>query len=784
MAHPLNVVYVSTYPPRKCGIATFTKDLAGACAGAADVIHRVVALNAGESYDYPPEVQFQIRRDHLEDYRRAAEWINASGASVVSVQHEYGIFGGPAGAHLTELLRAVEKPVVTTMHTVLKEPAPEYEAATRALIELSDAIVVMSETSREILVSRYGAPREKLHLIYHGVPDVSPAESENAKRRLGLDGRFVVLTFGLLSRNKGIETAIEALPPVVARHPHLLYIVLGATHPEVKKYEGESYREGLQCRVRELGIEQHVRFVDQFVELDTLLTYIAASDLYLTPYLHREQAVSGTLSYALAAGKAIISTPYWYAEELLADGRGVLVPFSDPAALSEAMLSLMGDAERLEAVRRAAYAFGRKMLWPEVGKAYAALFDRVAKGPRTAHRGPLAGGAAGRAARGGDGSFFRLPEVKLDHLRRLTDDTGLIQHATRGVPDRNHGYSTDDVGRAVAALMELEGEVPEDEITPLLTRYMSFLHHAQTEDGHFHNFLGYDRVFLDERGSDDTLGRAAWGLGCAVGRRPGNGVGALAHSMLERALEPARAMTSPRAWAYVISGLAAALRQRPEHPGFRSLLEELADRLCALYDATSSPDWHWFENVVTYGNAKMSEALLLAYQVTGNPRYRRTGLATLDFLIGLCWNGEYFDLIGNEGWLERGKAPALFGQQPIDAGYLVEALETAYRVTGEMRYLRFAGAAFAWFLGLNRWGAPLYDEETGAVADGLDADGVSENQGAESIVAFLLALARMRRLSSAEREALSLDGKAPSGHREHAERIGGERNAVEAKQAC
>lgn len=785
MAHPLDVIYVGTYPPRRCGIATFTRDLSQACHGATQGTTRIVALNAAnETYDYPAEVQFEIRRDHIEDYHRAAEWINHSSADVVSIQHEFGIFGGPAGAHLFELLRNVRKPVVTTLHTVLKDPAPEYKQATQELIRCSDVLVVMSRVAQNILVDRYGVPEEKIALIYHGVPDVSPAESEADKRRLGFEGRFVVLTFGLLSENKGIETVIEALPPVVAKRPDLLYVILGATHPEVKKRAGERYREALQQRVKELALQDNVRFIDQFVELDTLLTYISASDLYITPYLHREQVVSGTLSYALAAGKAIISTPYWYAEELLADGRGVLVPFRDPQALSQAILSLIDDPVRMDAVRRAAYDFGRQMLWPEVGKAYAALFDRVIQAPRVP-RNDDAGRFDATVNRNGTSSepaFFHLPEVKLDHLKGLTDDNGLIQHAKFGVPDRRYGYSSDDAGRALAALLELEGQVPEDEVDPLITRYMSFLQYAQTADGHFHNFMNLDRTFRDERGSEDTLGRVIWGLGHVVRRKAQEGVGALAQEMLQRALKPARTLRAPRAWAYTICGLAAALRSQPDNAEYRELLHDLAAKLCDLYDAQSAPDWQWFEDRVTYGNAKMCEALLLAYEMTGEERFKRVGLAALDFLVDLCWNGEYFDLIGNQGWMERGKTPALFGQQPIDAGYLVEACDTAYRLTGEPRYLRFAKAAFAWFLGHNRLAASLYEESTGAVADGLDAHGVSQNQGAESVVCFLLALARIRRRVSPEMHESTVNEISRQTTHSNGAVSGGEVDAVLAKR--
>lgn len=735
MVHQLNVVYLSSYPPRQCGIATFTRDLAAACSAVTKQPPCVVALtNVAEGYDYPADVRCEIYRDQLEDYRRAADFINKSDADVLCIQHEYGLFGGAAGAYLTTLLRNVNKPIVTTLHTVLKDPRPEYEFVTRELIRCSDALVVLSNAAREILISRYGAPKEKVHLIYHGVPDVPCEGSEYAKRALKLEGRLVLLTFGLLSRNKGIETAIEALPRVVKERPDVLYIVLGATHPEVKQHEGEAYRRSLEQRVAELGLAGNVLFVDKFVDLPTLLEYLKACDLYITPYLHREQVSSGTLSYALAMGKAVISTPYWYAEELLADGRGVLVPFRDPEALSEALLTLIADPERLAAIRKAAYAFGRKMLWSEVGKAYVDLFARVRRGWRKQRNGAVTGRAA--AAR-------LLPEIKLDHLLKLTDDTGLIQHAAYGVPDQRHGYSSDDVGRALAALAQLDGMADRDTVVSLMSRYLSFLQYAQTANGHFHNFMGYDRQFQDGQGSEDTLGRVVWGLGCVIRRAPQPNLALLAEELLERALEPVASLRSPRAMAYAVCGLSEAARKRPDRERYGNLLRRLADGLCDLYEACAKPDWRWFEERIAYGNAKMCEALLLAYQVTGVERYRRIGLESLDFLIDLCWKGSYFDLIGNQGWFDRGGEPATFSQQPIDAGYLAEACDAAFEVTGDDRYARYAEAALGWFLGQNRLGVPLYDEATGAVFDGLEQNALNLNQGAESVVCFLLALGRL-----------------------------------------
>lgn len=750
MVHQLNVVYLGSYPPRQCGIATFTSDLAAACSAVTQTPARVVAVNnVLEGYDYSNHVQFAIYRDRLDDYRRAADYVNQCDADVLCIQHEYGLYGGAAGSFLTTLLQDVTKPVVTTLHTVLQDPEPEYEAATRSLIQYSDALVVLSNVAREILISRYGAPKDKIHLIYHGVHEAALEESDRYKGALGLDGRFVILTFGLLSRNKGIETAIEALPRVVSESPDVLYVVLGATHPEVKKHEGEAYRRSLEQRVADLGLSDNVRFVDKFVELPALLQYIKASDLYVTPYLHREQVSSGTLSYALALGKAVISTPYWYAEELLADGRGVLVPFRDAEALSEAMLELITDPRHFQAVRKAAYEFGRKMLWSEVGKAYVDLFMRVRREWSTRRNGVSETQSQAVPA---------LPEVKLDHLQRLTDDTGLIQHAAYGVPDRRYGYSSDDAGRALAALSQLNGAADRDTVVSLITRYLSFLLYAQTPSGHFHNFMGYDRKFQDAQGSDDTLGRVVWGLGCVVNRAPQANLAALAREMLERALEPLASLRSPRAMAYGICGLSEALKK---HSGdvYEQVLRRLADRLCDLYEACAEPDWRWFEKRIAYGNAKMSEALLLAYEATGVNRYRRIGLESLDFLIGLCWKDSFFDLIGNQGWFDKGGEPALFSQQPIDAGYLAEACDTAFRVTGDDRYARYSEAALGWFLGQNRLGIPLYDEGTGAVSDGLERTERSLNQGAESVVCFLLALGRVRARARERRGASRSNGR-------------------------
>lgn len=752
--HGLRVVFVGNYLPRRCGIATFTYDLQHSVA---DVIGRencrVVAMNnTPEGYKYPQEVTFEILQDRIQDYQRAAEYINFSGANLVCLQHEFGIFGGSAGSYLSSLIDNIKKPLVTTLHTVIKAPRPEYREAMEDVLHRSQMAVVMSQTGADILEEVYGFPRERIALIHHGVPDVHFVDPNFYKDQLGVEGRLVVLTFGLLSPNKGIEVMLEALPPVVEQCPDLVYVVLGATHPEVARTQGEQYRLSLERKVRDMNLEANVIFHNRFVDISELCEYICASDIYVTPYLSQEQIVSGTLAYAIGAGKAIISTPYWYAREMLADGRGILVGFNDPKGLTSALLQLINNPVQRHRMRKKAYELGRQMVWRSVGQRYVELFSQVVHSAAAAQlRGALRQRMFPQAT---------LPETKLDHLRLLTDEVSVVQHASYGVPNRSHGYSADDAGRALVAILRLQQqEGNSGDLDRLASTYLSFLCHAQTADGHFHNFMAYDRRFLDERGSDDTLGRVIWGLGNVVHLGSTEGMRALSQNMIEAAEPHLERLNAPRAKAYAICGLHAALKRYPGASHYRRLLHGLADDLLALYEQNSAPDWDWFEPIIAYGNAKMSEAMLLAYEVTGEDGFRHAGLSTLDFLTRVQFNGSYFDLVGNNGWFPRGGEKAIFGQQPIDAGYLVEAYVTAHQITGHRRYLELAQLAFEWFLGRNRCAAPLYDFRTGACADGLDPQGVSQNQGAEAIICFLIALLAISQ-TSAQQTELTLAGGA------------------------
>ncbi|AKB81240.1 glycosyltransferase (group I) [Methanosarcina barkeri 3] len=761
MSKQLKVLFIGTYVPKECGIATFTFDLLNSVSGEDNDVHcEVIALNdPSETYDYPEEVVFQIQRDKIEDYYRAADFINQSDIDIVCLQHEFGLFWGNAGDYIFALLSGINKPVISTMHTIIQKPEPEYRVSTEKLIRYSEKLIVMSQTAVEMLKDVYKAPEDKIELIFHGVPDCPFNNCSKYKKKLNLRGTPLVLTFGLLSQNKGIESMLDALPEVISQYPDLVYLVLGATHPVIKKNFGEEYRQYLQNKVSELGLEKNVVFHDKFVEKEELCDYILASDIYVSPYLSREQIVSGALTYAIGMGKAIVSTPYWYAQEMLSDSRGLLVDFGDTTGFRESLLHLIENPEECDNMRKKAYDFGRKMTWKNVGKQYNTVFTRALKNY-----------SAYSTMKKFNFLPNLLPEVKLDYLKLLTDDVGIIQHTNLGVPARHYGYSTDDVGRALVALTQLiDNQKKAEELWKLITTYLSFLEHAQTDTGHFHNFMSYKREFLDEKGSEDTLGRAIYGLGHVVScPYLSKNIRTLAHTLISRAGVEMEKLIYPRAKAYTMCGLYEMLRTGVDadefevvfnsrrdavksidslisKDTFESIFINHANSLVDLYEANRKEDWNWFEPTVTYSNAKLSESLLLAYNYTKDRTYRKVGLATLDFLTEIQWKGDFFDMVGNEGWYSYNGEKPIFDQQPIEAGYLTQAYVSAYEIVRDRKYLELARYSFEYFLGRNRLQTVMYDYSTGAVCDGLNRDGMNCNQGAESIICFLMALSSLNK---------------------------------------
>lgn len=761
MNKQLKVLFIGTYVPKECGIATFTSDLLNSVSGENNNVHcEVIALNdPSETYNYPEEVVFQIQRDRIEDYYRAADYINQSDIDIVCLQHEFGLFWGNAGDYIFSLISGINKPVISTMHTVIREPEPEYRIAIEKLIRYSQKLIVMSQTAVEMLKDVYKAPDDKIELIFHGVPDYPFNNCDKYKKKLNLKGTPLVLTFGLLSQNKGIESMLEALPEVVSQYPDLVYLILGATHPIIKKNFGETYRQYLQNKVSELGLEKNVVFHDKFVEKEELCNYILASDIYVSPYLSKEQIVSGALTYAIGMGKAIVSTPYWYAQEMLSDNRGLLVDFGDTEGFRKSLLHLIENPEECDNMRKKAYDFGRKMTWKNVGKKYNTVFIKALKN-------------YGAYSTSNKFSFLpnQLPEVKLDYLKLLTDDVGIIQHTNLGVPARHHGYSTDDVGRALVALTQLiDSQKKAEKLWKLITTYMSFLEHAQTDTGHFHNFMSYKREFLDEKGSEDTLGRAIYGLGHVVScPYLSKNIRTLAHTLMSKTRPEMEKLNYPRSKAYTICGLYEMLRAGVDADEFESVFNSRRDAiksvdslvskdtfesifinhansLVDLYEANHKEDWDWFEPTVTYSNAKLSESLLLAYNYTKDRTYRNVGLATLDFLTEIQWKGDFFDIVGNQGWYSYSGKKPIFDQQPIEAGYLTQAYVSAYEILREKKYLELARYSFEYFLGRNRLKTVMYDYSTGAVCDGLNCDGMNYNQGAESVICFLMALSSLNK---------------------------------------
>jgi glycosyltransferase involved in cell wall biosynthesis len=727
------IAFLGDYLPRKCGIATFTHDLCTSVASrypAAGCF--VVPVNdVPGGYDYPPEVRFEIQADELDSYRRAADFLNFSNADVACLQHEYGIFGGPAGSHILALLRDLRMPVVTTLHTVLSEPTGDQRRALSQLVELSARLVVMTERARVYLRDHFDVPESKIDLIAHGIPDTPFVDPSFYKAQFGVEGKLVALTFGLISPNKGIEHMLRAMPEILREFPKFVYIVLGATHPNLLREQGERYRLSLERMAQDLAIKKNVIFDNRFVELNELTELIVAADVYVTPYLNPAQSVSGTLAYSFGCGKAVVSTPYWHAEELLADGRGVLVPFGDSNSLAREICGLLRDEPRRDAMRKRAYLLGREMVWGNVAHLYMESFQR-ARSARTDHAlcPPALSTPAG------------LPPWRLDHLERLTDSTGIFQFASYGIPNFAEGYCSDDVARALLLTVLLEDlDLDSPLVERLSTTYAAFLQFAfDAGRKRFRNFLSFDRRWQEAIGSDDCQGRAVWALGACVGRSKRRRLQSWAAEHFEQALPAIVEMSSPRAWALSLLGIQEYLRGLSGDRLVGKVRDALTARLLDLFDRTATEDWPWFEEGLTYDNARLAQALIAG----GNVRAVAVGLRALRWLVKVQKSPRgHFRAIGSNGFYRKGDDRAQFDQQPVEAQATVSACLEAYRATRDEAWLGEARIAFDWFLGRNDLGLKLYDPGTGGCCDGLLEDRINQNQGAESTLAFLLSLADM-----------------------------------------
>lgn len=739
------IALLGNHLPRQCGIATFTSDLADAISATFPGIEcAVVAMNdAGRRHAYGDRVRFEIAESDLSSYRRATAFLNVGGFDVLCLQHEYGIFGGKAGSHILALLSEVRMPVVTTLHTILGEPAVEQRRVMDEITRLSSRLIVMSHCGKELLREVHGVPADKIDLIPHGIPTLP--SSRASKQRLGVEGTSLILTFGLLSPDKGIEYVIDALPAVVARYPTATYVVVGATHPHVKEWHGETYRRSLELRAHKLGVEAHVVFHDRFVSAPELAEFLSAADIYITPYLNPEQITSGTLAYAVGNGKAVISTPYRYARELLADGRGVLVPWRDSAAISAALDKLLSDPDELRALSARASEYGRDMVWPTVARKYVSSFERAHEESANLRRSFFAARTVTRR-------LVDLPELNLHHLRALTDDTGILQHALFSVPRYEDGYCLDDNARALLLTTSIEDAGTDDRSTTgaLSSRYLAFVSHAfDQESRRFRNFMAYSRKWVEDRGSEDSHGRALWALGAVVGRSREPGRKSLGGELFHDALPAISELESPRAWAFALLGIHEYLRAFQGESGVEVLQKRLSEELLSRFQTNGDGDWPWCEDIVAYDNARLPQALIVSGSQLGQREMVAAGLGSLRWLNEIQRSDEgYFAPVGSNGFYPRHAERARFDQQPLEACATVSACLDAWRVTGNEEWPREMWRAFSWFLGENQLQAPLYDPITGGCLDGLHPDRPNENQGAESTLSFLLALTEMGALDS------------------------------------
>lgn len=732
------VAFVGNSLPRRCGIATFTTDLQQAMATAAGCSDTaIVAMtDEGGDYEYPAVVRLQIHANELEEYKRAAHFLNAGPFDVVCLQHEFGIFGGAAGSHIVTLLSLLTKPIVTTLHTVLAEPSPVQRRVMGEIIDASTTVVVMAEKGRELLQATYGIAADKIEMIPHGIPDYAFGGPDLAKLRRGFSGKAVILTFGLISPNKGIEVMIDAMPAILARRADAVYVVLGATHPNLVRREGETYREKLKARARQLGVEDRVVFLDQFVDQATLIDFISMCDVYATPYLNEAQMTSGTLAYSFGAGKAVVSTPYWHAQELLADGRGVLVPFGDSAAIGAEIATLLTDDLRRHALRRDAYSYSRAMTWQRTAERYLAVYAAAASAYRV------------KSSRGKTSPILgRMPpQMNLTHFHSMCDDTGIFQHAIYSVPDRSHGYCVDDNARALLLACALNVPGEERLCEELTARLAAFVQHSWNPvTRRFRNFMSFERRWLEDSGSEDSHGRALWALAeCArsdlnASRRR------WAADLFAKALPPVESFRSPRAWAFTLLGLEAFRASFPRDTSALQLQSLLAGKLSALLSAVETQDWVWFEDELAYDNARLPQALLVTGVSAGVHAYTAAGLRSLRWLMTQQTTPTgLFRPVGSHSFGDKRMPPRAFDQQPLEATATISACLAAWRVDGDFKWRAAAERAFEWFLGGNDLSILLVDLESGSCCDGLHPGRANENRGGESVVSYLLGLAEIR----------------------------------------
>lgn len=731
----MKIAYISTYIPRLCGIATFTKDLLAAIEynDNQQVVEQHVFAVSDEmhAYDYPSEVVFEIGQDRLADYMGAAKIINSGGYNLCVIEHEYGIYGGNSGVYILSLLKKISVPIVVNLHTVLDNPSTDEKAILKEIAVKADKLVVMSTYAVGMLQEIYEVPLSKIVVIPHGVPQYMN-DQHQAKRLLGLEDKRVLLTFGFLGHSKGIDMVLRALPSLVAVVPDLVYLIVGKTHPTILKHQGEEYRASLEKLVEELGLSKHVQFDNSFVEEAKLTTYLSACDVYITPYRNEAQITSGTLAYAVGAGAAVVSTPYWHAKELLADGKGLLVAFENPKSITAALTELFTDEQVYRQIRRNVAAYKQTLSWKKIALTYLELFMQIRQDSifNDANK---------------QKDAYPTPTVDLQHIRRLTNQVGIVQHATYATPNYHHGYCLDDNARGLLLALMIGEEAWDTEIDYLVSTYISYIYYAQRPDGKFKNFMGFDNRFLEDIGSEDAFGRGIWAIGYLVRSHTNPSYRQIGKEMFVRSLPHFKSFRSLRAVAYVVLGLVHYLEHEPQNQELTTELRNLISFMQAEYESNSDTNWHWFEKIVSYDNAILPLAMFRANKILHDEKVAAIATDSALFLDRILFREGHLSLIGNDGWYKETGIFAQFGQQPIEVYSTMLLYEERYAISKDVYYLRRMKTAYEWFLGNNDLQLCLYDAETAGCCDGLEAYGVNRNQGAESTITFWLSSVHMNR---------------------------------------
>ena len=752
------IAVIGNYLPRQCGIATFTTDLSQSLARELLIEENLVNIamdDIEQGYNYPPQVKFRIRQDVKEDYFWAADYLNANQYEAAILQHEFGIFGGEDGSNILHMIKFLKMPVMTTLHTVLENPTDGQFKVVKELAKYSDRLIVMNKKAIEILSRVYDIAEEKIAYIPHGIPDSTFEKPGLHNDLFNLGDRDVILTFGLLSPNKGIESMIKSMPSIVQEHPNAVYVVLGQTHPHVLEYYGDTYRDGLNQLVKDLGMENHVVFHNQFVKIETLVQYIQTSKVYAIPYLNKEQITSGTLAYAVGMGTPVVSTPFWHAEELLADGRGILVPFNDSEEMAKEINYLLTHNHEREVMRFNGYQHGRSMVWREVAKKYLHLIAEIKEGKHVKPETEIVSKFRK--------NFSELPEINLSHIKNMTDDTGLIQHAKYSTPNLHHGYCVDDNARGLVALTKYFSLKKDAEVLPLVHKYLAFLFYAfNSENGRFRNFMSYDHRWLELAGSEDSHARALWGLGVTVKEAPDSSIRNMAMRLFLEALPIVKSFTAVRSWAYAVLGLQDYLSIYGGDADACKIRDDLANRIYQLFKNNVSDEWFWCEKTATYANAILPNALILAGKSMVDEKMYEMGINALKWLLEVqTATSGHISIIGNNQWCNKTRTRSMFDQQPLEVKGLINACLDVYMLTGEKHWFDESERCISWFLGQNDLNMPVCDYKTGGCCDGLESQGVNANQGAESTLAWLISLTNVKTVSELqfdlERELSSLN---------------------------